>query len=122
MPKSQSIVEYLETLEHPLRAAIDEVRAAISGADPEIVEIVKWNAPTFTWRGEYLATIHVKETRRVMVIFHNALTPMVSNDLLEGTYPDGRRMVYLENLTDVRERSADLRDVVNQLTKLIEAR
>lgn len=119
MAKQQNIGEYLEQLEHPLRAAIDEVRAIVSGATSDVEEIVKWNAPTFTWHGEYLATIHVKSLDRIMVIFHNAVTPLVSSNLLEGEYTDGRRMAYFADRDDVIARADELRDVVRQLVGLL---
>lgn len=119
MAKQPSIDEYLEHFEHPLRAAIDEVRAIVSGATSDVEEIVKWNAPTFTWHGEYLATIHVKSLDRVMVIFHNAITPLVSSKLLEGEYTDGRRMAYFADRDDVIARADELRDVVRQLVDLL---
>lgn len=121
-PKSApTIDEYLASFEHPLLDAITEVRAIFTAHSPEITEEVKWNAPTFRYRGEYLVTIHVKALDRVMLIFHNAVTPQVESALLEGDYADGRRMAYFAGLEDVRARRAELEDVIAQLEALIDA-
>lgn len=121
MAKALAIETYLSTFEHPLLDAITEVRSVFHAHSPEIVEEVKWNAPTFSYRGEYLCTIHVKALDRVMLIFHNAVTPQVQSDLLEGNYSDGRRMAYFSDLDDVRARRADLDDVIAQLIALLDA-
>jgi uncharacterized protein YdhG (YjbR/CyaY superfamily) len=122
MAKAPSIDEYLATFEHPLLDAITEVRSVFHAHSPTITEEVKWNAPTFSYRGEYLCTIHVKALDRVMLIFHNAVTPRVQSSLLEGEYADGRRMAYFSSLDDVRARRSELDDVIGQLIGLLERR
>ena len=121
MPKAQSIDEYLAAFEHPLLDAITEVRAIVSAHSPEIVEQVKWNAPTFSYRDDYLLTIHVKARDKVMLIFHNAVTPQVTSPILEGDYTDGRRMTYFADLADVSAHRAELDDVLAQLIGLLDA-
>ena len=117
-PKSApTIDEYLAGFEHPLLDAITEVRAIFAAHSPEVTEEVKWNAPTFRYRGEYLMTIHVKALDRVMLIFHNAVTPRVTSALLEGDYADGRRMVYLRGADDVTAKLPELMGVLNQLVR-----
>ena len=121
MATTQSIEQYLAGFEHPLLEAITEVRQIFAAHSPEITEEVKWNAPTFRYRGEYLVTIHVKALDRVMLIFHNSVTPEVSSELLEGHYADGRRMAYFANIDEVREKRAALDDVIAQLISLLDA-
>lgn len=121
MATAPTIGEYLATFEHPLLDAITEVRQVFAAHSPEITEEVKWNAPTFRYRGEYLVTIHVKALDRVMLIFHNAVTPRVTSPLLEGDYADGRRMAFFASVDDVRERRAELDDVIAQLIALLDA-
>jgi len=121
MAKTPTIDEYLATFEHPLLDAITEVRQVFAAHSPEITEEVKWNAPTFRYRGEYVVTIHVKTLDRVMLIFHNAVTPRVTSPLLEGDYADGRRMAYFASVDDVRARRAELDDVIAQLVVLLDA-
>jgi len=120
MAKAPTIEAYLATFEHPLLDAITEVRGIFHAHSPAITEEVKWNAPTFSYRNEYVCTIHVKALDRVMLIFHNSVTPQVESDLLEGDYSDGRRMAYFSSLADVRERRAQLDDVIAQLIQLID--
>jgi uncharacterized protein YdhG (YjbR/CyaY superfamily) len=121
MAKNPTLDDYLATFEHPLLDAITEVRAIFSAHSPHITEEVKWNAPTFRYKGEYLVTIHVKALDRVMLIFHNAVTPQVESALLKGDYADGRRMAYFESVDEVRARRAELDDVIAQLEALLDA-
>jgi len=119
--KAQSIDEYLANFEHPLFDAITEVRDIVAAHSPEIVEQVKWNAPTFSYGDEYLLTIHVKALDKVMLIFHNAVTPQVVSPILEGDYTDGRRMAFFIDLDDVRAHREQLDDVLAQLIRLLDA-
>ena len=119
MAKAPTIEAYLSTFEHPLLDAIAEVRTVFHEHSAEITEEVKWNAPTFSYRGEYLCTIHVKALDRVMLIFHNVITPEVQSSILEGDYSDGRRMAYFSNAADVRARRGELDDVIAQLLVLL---
>lgn len=121
MTKTPTIDQYLATFEHPLLDAITEVRRIFAAHSPEITEEVKWNAPTFRYRGQYLVTIHVKALDRVMLIFHNAVTPRVESALLEGDYADGRRMAYFASVEAVRAQRAELDDVIAQLIELLDA-
>jgi hypothetical protein len=118
MAKIPTIEQYLATFEHPLLEAITDVRQ-IFLAHPAVTEQVKWNAPTFSIGDEYLATIHVKALDRVMIIFHNAVTPQVVSPILEGDYADGRRMAFFSSAEDVAAHRADLDDVIRQLENLL---
>jgi hypothetical protein len=61
---------YLAALGHPLKGVVEAVRAALSGADPAIGERIKWNAPSFTWRGEDKVTFNIRPNAPLLLIFH----------------------------------------------------
>jgi hypothetical protein len=61
---------FLRDLDHPLKREIERVREIVLGASPEIREGVKWNAPSFRTT-EFFATIHLRSTDRVQVVFHH---------------------------------------------------
>lgn len=67
--QASNVAEFMRTLEHPLKAEIETVRALILDADPAIKEGLKWKAPSFCVQ-EYFATIHIKNTSAVQVILH----------------------------------------------------
>ncbi len=77
---TDTVDEFLRKLDHPLRAALEAVRAVILGADARISEGIKWNAPSFR-TGEWFATINVRKDE-VLVILH--LGAKVKDDSTAG--------------------------------------
>ncbi len=116
--RTAAVEEFLRGLSHPLKAEVEAVRSIIKGVNKEIKEEIKWKAPSFSYQGEYLVTFNLRETRRVHLVFHNALIPQVKNPLLEGDYKD-RRMVYFANMHDVKAHKALLEKALRDLIKLI---
>ena len=43
---SDQLGQFLEGLDHPLKAEIERVRTIILGSNSEITEHIKWNAPS----------------------------------------------------------------------------
>ncbi len=103
-------------LDHPLRAEVAALREVIRGVDPEITQQIKWNAPSFSCAGAYIATFNLRSTDRVHLIFHNPRIAEVSSELLEGNYPD-RRMAYFANLADVHAKSPELERIVAEVVR-----
>jgi hypothetical protein len=60
---------FLASLEHPRKAEILALRRIILGADPRIVEGIKWNAPSFR-TSEWFATFHLRAKAGVQLILH----------------------------------------------------
>jgi uncharacterized protein YdhG (YjbR/CyaY superfamily) len=115
--RTDKVDEFLENLSHPLKAEVEAVRSIIKGVK-DINEEVKWNAPSFNYKGEYLVTFNLRETKRVHLIFHNPLIPKVKNNLLEGDYND-RRMTYFVNMNDIKTNKPLLEKALKDLIKLI---
>ena len=60
---------FLASLDHPFLREILALREIILGADPSIVEGIKWNAPSFR-TSEYFATFHLRARDGVQLILH----------------------------------------------------
>jgi len=116
--RTDKVDEFLENLSHPLKAEVEAVRSIIKGVNKNINEEIKWNAPSFNYKGEYLVTFNLRETKRVHLVFHNPLIPQVKNSLLEGDYKD-RRMTYFVNLNDIKTNKPLLEKALKDLIKLI---
>ena len=70
--KTEQVNEFMEKLDHPFKAEVEAVRGIIKGADKNITEKIKWEAPSFGYRGEYLVTFNLWEERRIHLVFHSA--------------------------------------------------
>lgn len=60
---------FIDRLQHPAKALVVQLRAAVRGADPAIAEGVKWNAPSFR-TGEYFATMNLRSKVGIALVLH----------------------------------------------------
>lgn len=111
--KKESVDEYMARLEHPFKAEVEALRDIIKGVSPNIIEEVKWNAPSYRYK-DYICTFNLRPTHHIHLIFHNPNIASIQSDILEGDYPD-RRMTYFTSMDDVRSKQAALEYVVKTL-------
>jgi hypothetical protein len=116
---------YMNNLKHPLAGVVKALREIILKTDPEIGEEIKWNAPAFFYTGE-LPPFNPKEYKRHIVIFNFYKQDCIrlvfpsgarvkdKSGLLEGDYPDGRRLALFHNMKEVESRKAILQRLVKQ--------
>jgi uncharacterized protein YdhG (YjbR/CyaY superfamily) len=93
---TDQVDEFMDQLDHPFKAEVQMVREIIKNVNSEIAEQVKWNAPSFSYKGESLVTFNLWEKKRIHLVFHNAMISRVKSKLLEGDY-DHRRMAYFSD-------------------------
>lgn len=66
----EQVTEYLQAMEHPLKAEIEDTRQLILAISNDITEHIKWNAPSFCINNQDRITFnfHVKQGFRL--VFH----------------------------------------------------
>lgn len=126
MPKpAPTVDEYLLRLDPPLRATVEVLRRIILGTDARIGEQIKWNSPSFYYRGELPADADPKQYPRDIVVLnlHRGYPLLVfptgaripdATGLLEGTYPDGRRLVTIADVAAAESKAEALQRVLRQ--------
>ena len=112
--------EQLSNLDHPLKEEVQVVRDLIKAANSQIEEEWKWNAPSFSYKGQYLVTFNLWEKKRIHLVFHNPEIVNVKSPLLEGDYPT-RRMAYFADMNDIEAKKAELARVLAELIRLIDS-
>ena len=115
--QTDQVDEFIEKLDHPFKAEVQMVREIIKNVNIEITEQVKWNAPTFSYKGEYLVTFNLWEKGRIHLVFHNPMISKVKSKLLEGDY-DHRRMAYFADQNDIQVKKKTLEKALKDLIKL----
>lgn len=110
--------EFMNQLDHPLKAEMEAVRANLLNANSKISERIKWNAPSFYYR-EDIATFNPRAKQHVHIVFHYAPIVNIKSDLLTGDYKD-RRMVYLRTMSEVESNKAALEKIMNELIDIID--
>ena len=125
MPKQADEVEqYMAALEHPLKAEIETVRAAILASDKAITERIKWKAPSFVHGGDDRVTFRLAPKGIFQVIFHRGAKVKDTagfafeddSGLLEWLAPD-RGVVTLKDAKDVKAKKAALVKLVGRWMK-----
>ncbi len=115
--RTDAVDKFLQELSHPLKAEVEAVRSIVKGADKNINEEIKWKAPSFNYKGEYLVTFNLRDTKRIHLVLHNPMISKVKSDLLEGDYKD-RRMMYFADMKDIKAKKTELEKILKQLIKL----
>lgn len=113
--------EFMAQLEHPLKAEVQEIREIIKNVNNQITEQIKWNAPSFSYQGEYLVTFNLRAREHIHLVFHNPAIPAVKSELLEGDYKD-RRMAYFSDMADIEVKRSALEKAIKDLIGLIESK
>lgn len=115
--QTEQVNEFIDKLDHPFKAEVEMVREIIKNVNRDITEQIKWKAPSFSYKGEYLVTFNLWEKGCIHLVFHNPMVSKVKSKLLEGDY-DHRRMVYLYDQEDIQAKKILLEKAVKDLIKL----
>ncbi len=115
--QTEQVNEFMEKLDHPFKAEVQLVREIIKNVNPDITEQIKWNAPSFSYKGESLVTFNLWEKKRIHLVFHNPMISKIKSKLLEGDY-NHRRMAYFADQNDVQAKRQTLEKALKDLIKL----
>ncbi|MFQ5943265.1 MAG: DUF1801 domain-containing protein [Anaerolineales bacterium] len=108
--ENPEVVRWFGKLDHPLKAAMMQVREIIMEADPRMEESIKWSAPTFAYGGN-LASFQPRAMKFVSLMFHRGSEIPGNHPLLKGDAALVRIMRFTD-LEDVANRRGDLEAIV----------
>lgn len=117
MHGTEQVNDFMDQLDHPFKAEVEMIREIIKTVNKDVVEQIKWNAPSFSYKGETLVTFNLWEKKRIHLVFHNPMISKVKSKLLEGDY-DHRRMAYFADQSDIQAKRKDLEKALKDLIKL----
>lgn len=109
----------MDKLRHPLKDEMEAVRIILKNANPELNERIKWNAPSYHYKNEDLVTFNPRALKQVHLVFHHPAIVKIKSPILEGDY-DGRRMVYFNNMKEIKARKKELEKVMDELVRTID--
>ncbi len=119
MNNPEEVKKYMTDLKHDLKTEIEAVRNIIKEAGPELDEQIKWNAPSFSYKGVYVVTFNLFPRKDLFrLVFHHPRTPEAKSDIFEGDFKDRRRMVIFKNMKDVESKRSELKKIVKELMQL----
>lgn len=123
--QSIAVDQFIQTLEHPFKDEIVKVREIILGADENITEHIKWNAPSFCYQGDDRITFRLHPPKNIQLIFHRGAkvkdSTVFSFDDSTGIIQwitKDRGTVTFENMEDIEEHKEDLKNLVKEWMKV----
>jgi len=117
--KLNKVELFMATFEHPLKAEVQAIREIILNVNKNISEAIKWHAPTFSYKNQYLTTFNLNDKQRVRLILLNGAILNDKTGLLEGTDLN-QRLVYFSNMDDVKAKRTALESAIRKLIRLMD--
>jgi hypothetical protein len=110
MSRSAEVDAWFARYDNPMRDVVQCIREIILAADPRIDECIKWQAPTFTYRGN-LASFYPKSKQHASLMFHLGARIPGKHPLLEGS-GDTSRVLKLQSVAEANAARGDLVRIV----------
>lgn len=107
--RSDEVEAWFADRDHPLDTEMRRVRDIVLGVDPRITETVKWQTPTFAYRGNIASFSAAK--RFVSLMFHRGAEIPGDHPALEG---DGKlvRNMRFADAAEIEAKRGDLEAVI----------
>jgi hypothetical protein len=126
-----TVDEYMQQLDHPLAQAVEALRQVFLKTNKEIGEQIKWNSVSFHYTGEMkafdpkeykrdIAVVNLSKKDFILLVFPTGARVKDGSGILEGTYTDGRRMVKILDLKDLKGKEKALQQVIKEWLKGVE--
>jgi hypothetical protein len=106
MPRSKEVDAWFKKYQNPMKPVVERIRAIVLDADPRIEECIKWQAPTFVYRGN-LASFFPKSKQHASLMFHTGAKIPGKHPLLEGDGDTSRVM----KIGSIEEADSAQRDI-----------
>jgi hypothetical protein len=107
---SPEVDVWFERYDNPQRELVLAVRQVVLAADPRVSETIKWQAPTFMYRGN-IASFYPKATKHASLMFHTGASLPDPTGLLEGEGATSRVAKFADR-ADLDAKTAALQDLV----------
>lgn len=120
MTRSAEVDAWFEGYDNPQKAGVQRVREIVLGADPRVGECIKWQAPTFTYKGN-IASFFPKSKKHVSLMFHQGASLPDPSGLLEGE-GDVSRVAKFDDLADIERKRPALEAVIRAWCALKDAK
>ncbi|WP_166880369.1 DUF1801 domain-containing protein [Salinibacterium sp. ZJ450] len=107
---SAEVDAWFESYSNPQRELVMAVRDAVLDADDRVSEVIKWQAPTFVYRGN-IASFYPKSTKHVSLMFHRGASLPDPDGLLEGE-GDVSRVAKFLDADDLERKRGSLQGLI----------
>ena len=108
--RNDDVDRWLSDYDNPMKPVVSAIREAVLESDTRISEAIKWQAPTFIYKGN-IASFFPKSRKHASLMFHKGA--MISGDF-PNLLGDGKeaRTFKVVSLEDLDAKRAELTDIV----------
>ncbi|MES2761346.1 MAG: DUF1801 domain-containing protein [Bacteroidota bacterium] len=128
---SELVTEFIQALKPEYKEIAEALRTLILKTDKTIGEQIKWNVPAFYYTGEMkpfdpkeykrdILVTHFRQKDHVLLVLPTGAKLTNGAGILEGDYKDGRRMIKIYDLKDLKSKEKALQKVIKEWLKLID--
>jgi hypothetical protein len=108
--RNPDVDAWFERYDNPLKDLVRQVREVILASDPRVSEVIKWQAPTFVYKGN-IASFFPKAKKHVTLMFHQGASIDDPSGLLEGD-GDTSRSAKFTSAEDLASKRVALESVI----------
>ena len=108
--RNPDVDAWFDRYDNPQKPLVLAVRDAVLDADPRVEETIKWQAPTFMFKGN-IASFYPRSKRAVSLMFHTGASLPDPAGLLEGN-GDTSRVARIVDTEDLDSKRAALQEVI----------
>jgi hypothetical protein len=110
MPTRPDVDAWFEGYDNPMKPVVQRIREIVLDADPRIEETIKWQAPTFMYKGN-LASFYPKSRQHASLMFHQGGLIPGNHPRLEGS-GDTSRVLKIASIEEADAARGDLEAIV----------
>ena len=110
MAKAKEVDAWFARYENPMKPVVERIREIVLAADERIEECIKWQAPTFVYRGN-LASFFPKSKQHASLMFHTGAQIPGKHPLLTGG-GDTSRMMKLGSVAEANAATRGIERIV----------
>jgi len=110
MAKNSDVDDWLAGYDNPMKPVVEAMREVILAADDRVEEAIKWQAPTFVYKGN-IASFFPKSKKHASLMFHKGAE-------IPGDFPtltgDGKeaRQFKVPSLEDLKTKKSELSKII----------
>jgi uncharacterized protein YdhG (YjbR/CyaY superfamily) len=108
--RNPDVDAWFRRYENPMKPVVEHIRAIVLGADRRIQECIKWQAPTFTYRGN-LASFFPKSKQHASLMFHVGARIPGDHPRLEGG-GDTSRVMKIGSVAEANAAKGEIERIV----------
>lgn len=121
------IEQLITKLDSPIKETVIYIRDFVLGINPLLAVQVKWNSPSFYYTGEmqafdpktYQRDLLVLNINRGKILLIFPTGAKIEDQVGGKNYPDGRKIIAVNDLADVKSKEDGLKAIVKDWLSLI---